>query len=270
PPANRDGILIIDDDKHNQSYSPDATVEQFYQDILSDYSGSKTFIKRTALSDPGNTLSDARFRHYAYSDLQKYKLVIYHSDNISAKGNLQYDIDGLALYLLRGGNLVISHSYQLASLLEDVSEFGSRYTFLNYLGINSAPGVGRVSENLNTNYYFQKAIAAVTGYSDVNLQFGTGENASFFTLANIRHGLSAVAYFPTTFGETIYSLGCKPTDYSVSPPSQAQFNLLNNQSVGIRRVNSNNSKTYTFGFPLSYMKVAETKAMMNKIISEVM
>ena len=269
-PANRQGILLIDDDDNHATYSPDAIVAARYENMLADYNGAKTIIKRTSTASPGDTYPDARGRHYAFSDLQKYKMVIYHSDNIAASGNLQFDFDGLALYMIKGGNLVISHSYLLASVLESASVSGTRHTLLNYLGLNSNPALGKVSENLNTNYLFQKAVASASGYSDVNLKFGTGEDASFNSLVNIRHGLPAVSYFPSTFGDVIYRLGCKPVGYTPNPPTQAQFDLLNNKPVGIRRVSSNNAKAYTFGFPLSYMKEAEARAMMNKIISEVM
>jgi len=75
-PANRDGILIIDDDTNHPSYSPDAIVAAKYESMLSDYNGTKTYIKRSTLATPGNTIPDARDRHLAFSDLQKYKLVV--------------------------------------------------------------------------------------------------------------------------------------------------------------------------------------------------
>jgi hypothetical protein len=266
-PANRSGILVIDDDKNNATSSPDDIVAAKYANMLSDYTGTKVFVKRSADGDPGDTFGDVRSRHLAFSDLQKYKMVVYHSDNPSAQGNVEYDVDGLAMYMLRGGNLVVSHTHKLASVLDAVSKGGMRSTLLRYMGFPDIPNLAFLSNSLATNAFFQKATGKL-GYSDVNLQFG--EPVSFNSLVELRKGLSAVSYFPVTSADVIYSLGCKPTTYPQFPPTQAQFDLYNNKTVGTRKLNSNNSKAYTFGFPLSYMMDDDTKAMMNKIISEVM
>jgi len=62
-------------------------------------------------------------------------------------------------------------------------------------------------------------------------------------------------------------MGIKPTNYPVSPPSQADYDLYNNQPIALRTV-TGNTHTYIFGFPLSYMMVDEAKAAMTQILTE--
>jgi hypothetical protein len=57
-------------------------------------------------------------------------------------------------------------------------------------------------------------------------------------------------------------------DFPTSPPTQAQFDTFNGKVVGVRKTNSNGGKVYTFTFPLSYMLDSHTKALINKIWSE--
>ncbi len=268
-PANRNGILVIDDDTSHPSYSPDAVVAEKYESMLSDYTGLKTYIKRSTLATPGNTVPDARDRHLAFSDLQKYKLVIYHSDSPVSTGNLEFDVDGLAMYLLRGGNMVVSHTNNLAQAISAISYNRSRYTFYSYLGLPMVPDIKVLSSSAQTRTFFQKAVATPgLNYNNVDVQFD--DPPSFNPLVNAYDGLSLISYIASTNAEVVYRLGCKPVGYSVSPPTQAQFDLYNNQIVGTRKVNANNSKTYLFTFPLSYMQEDDTKTMMNQIISEVM
>ncbi len=270
PIAQRSGILVIDDDTDSASYSPESVVLAKYTNMLSDYSGTKTFIHRTTDITPGDTYPDIRKRHLAYPDLQNYKMVIFHSDNPSDTGTLKLDNDGLVMYMQHGGNLVISHTSKLAGIL-DAFVLAAQKSFLTNLGINyiSQPATS-VSGSMQTNTFFQQAVGQL-GFPNINLQYGTGENASFNALVNSRQGLATVAYFPTanllTSTQTIYTYGCKPTTWPAFPPSQTLFDQLNGKPVGIKKTNGV-GKVYTFTFPLTYMLQADSKAMMNKIIQE--
>ncbi|MDP2173719.1 MAG: hypothetical protein Q8M98_04930 [Candidatus Cloacimonadaceae bacterium] len=276
PKAQREGVLIIDDDFHNAGTSPDATVNAKYVNMLSDFVGTKTFIKRTtSVNLPGNTYPDGNSRNFATSDLQKYKLVIYHNDNPDDTGNLKLENDGLVLYMHTGGNVLISHTAKLSQVLESFVK-STQKTFLSYFGVpyRSNPA-SFMSAALHIRPIFQKAVGQ-NAYPDVNLQWGaTGTpEASFNSIVNARQGLSTITFFP--FAEAasynlnrIYNMGLKPVTYPVFPPSQADFDLYNNKPIGIRSINTNN-RCYLFGFPLSYMQDMDTKALMNKILSEIM
>lgn len=265
-PAQRSGILVIDDDVDNASSSPEAVVNAKYENMLSDHN-NVTMIKRSFGTTQADTYGDVRSRHLAFSDLMQYKTVIYHSDNPGERGNLDKEADGLALYLLNGGNLVVSHTQLLASVLTEVSKGGVRTTMLRHMGLPDQPRMLFVSNNFLTNPFFQYAQGA-QGYPAVNLQYG--DPASFNALVNLRQGLSAVSYFPSLgSGQAIYTFGCKPVDYSAFPPTQAQFDQYHGQIVGVKNNTHSGGKVFTFSFPLSYMRDADTKAMMNKVLSEI-
>jgi len=270
PAADRSGILVIDDDPDNSS-SPDATVDAKYANMLSDYSGTKTYLKRAT-----QTYMDNRDRRISSTTLQPYKLVIYHCDNPSNSGNLKAEHDALSMYIHSGGNVLVSHTAWLSSTLQDFANFNQK-TFLSYFGL---PFVGTPAKminpasasNLNSMTFFQKAIGQ-NSYPDINLAFEE-PNPSFNNIINLRKGLSSVAYFEDSYftgtpENVIYRMGIKPVNYATQPPTQAQFDLLNNRVVGIRRTGTN-SKCYMFSFPLSYMVDAEAKAAMNKVLAEVM
>lgn len=270
-PAQRSGILVIDDDPHHAANSPGALVKTKYENMFSDHT-DVTFIKNTRSIDTqvetvGTTKPDVRGRHLAFSELMNYKLVVYHSDNPGNSGNMEYESDGLAMYLLRGGNLMISYTHKLSDVLSGISKDGIRTTVIRHMGLPDQPVLPFMSNSLATNPFFHKAVGQL-GYSDVNLQFG--DPASFNTVVELRKGLSAVAWFPETTGEIIYTLGCKPVDYPTFPPTQAQFNNYNGKPVGIRKTNPGAGKVYTFAFPLSYMLDSQAKALVNKVVSEVM
>lgn len=262
--SSRNGILVVDDDVNNAANSPEDIVNAKYANMLSDYSGTVTYVKYGT-----DTFADTRSRQLAFADLQKYKMVIYHSDNPGSNGNMDKETDGLALYLVKGGNLLVSHTHRLSGVLNEVSKGGVRVTMLRQMGLPDQPSLPFVSNSLLTYPFFQKANGAM-GFPSSNLQFGSGDDASFNPLVNGRHGLSAVAWFPTIAGDAIQTFGCKPVDYASFPPTQDQFNTYNGKTVGMRYTNTTGGKVYLFGYPLSYMKDADTKAMMNKILSELM
>ncbi|MDZ4183331.1 MAG: hypothetical protein U1B83_10700, partial [Candidatus Cloacimonadaceae bacterium] len=253
PKAQREGVLIIDDDLNNSTL-PDTIATPKYTAMLADFTGTKTFIKRATPLEPGNTFADFKLRHLATSDLQKYKLVIYHNDNPGDSGNLKVENDGLTLYMQSGGNVLISHTSKLAEVL-DAFVLGTQKSFLSFFGVPYISQPAKfMSSSLSIRAYFQQAVGQLT-YPNVDLQWGTTgpPEASFNALVNLRQGLSTISYFPFgTAANTIYRMGIKPTTYPVAAPTQADFDLYNMQPIGLRSINANN-RCYLFGFPLSYM-----------------
>lgn len=267
-PENREGVLVVDDDLDNASTSPDDTVLANYQQMLSAYSGTKTFIHRTRVGIPGDTFGDYRLRHLATSDLQQYKLVIYHCDNPSEAGNLKNENDGISLYMRSGGNFLLSGTSQLASTL-DAFVLATQRTFVNYLGATYVSPPARIlNNNLLQKAYFQTALGQ-EGYPDVDLQYGAGNEPSFNALVNLREGLSTITYFHTNSAsaEVIYRMGIKPVGYPVQGPTQEEYDLYNNQPIAMRTV-TGNTRCYVFGFPLSYMVPADAQAAMTQVLTD--
>ncbi|MFO8145727.1 MAG: hypothetical protein R6T89_08370 [Candidatus Syntrophosphaera sp.] len=269
PVEERSGILVIDDESANTLTAPEPDILNKYESMLSGYTGTKTFIKRTSLLEEGDTYEDTRLRHLATSDLQEYKLVIYHCDNPSESGQLKNENDGLSLYMSSGGNVLISHTSQLASVL-DAFVLANQKSFIGYFGIPYVSPPARIlSNSLNSLPFFQQAIGQ-EGYPDIDLQIGDGE-PSFNPIVNLRQGLSTITYFPSLGPDTdvIYQMGIKEVGQDSFSPTQEQYDLFNLQPIGLRRVNPENS-CYILGFPLSYMQEDDAREFINQVISEVM
>lgn len=270
PPAQRRGVLIIDDDVHNSSTSPEDYVDQFYRDVVSGIVNDDD-LAVIKIADLQTDFAGKKSRKLAFSDLQKYKLVIYHADNPQANGKLDYVDDALTLYMQRGGNLIISHTSHLNGKIGEITGNPDRMVLMNMLGLNSK-SIDIVSGNRVS--FFMGAKSEKSGYADMDLKFGDGDDASFNNTVNTRHGYNEVSYFKMTDtnAEPLYSFVCKPVDYPVRPnPSEEEFELFNGQIVGIRKVNNSqfqNSRAYVFGAPLSYLKMAEVKTMIEKVWSE--
>jgi len=262
-PANRQGVLIIDDDPVSAQVN-DALITQRYQAMLEGYNGNVNVITRTENNE------DIRQRAIAFSDLQKYKLVIYHTDNYEKTGNLQLDFDAYSLFLMRGGNLLISHTSLLGAQLTEIANGGLRKTFVTNLGFNKIPKVSYL--NNSNSPFFQKAVSNMTDYNDLNLHYDVTGSPAIHPLIDLRDGLGYLSYFENGnfSGDIFYKFGCKPTTYPTYPPTSEQFDKYNGKTVAFRRTTSSNGKVYVFGFPLSFMKVEDTRPMMNKIISELM
>jgi len=276
-PASRSGVLIIDDDPNHNQNSPDALVTDKYANMTSDIP-DVTVLKYGGSGEDG-TNADVRKRNLAFPDLQNYKMVIYHADNPSAGGTFEDEIDGLSLYVRKGGNLVISHTSQFASKATDISNKRG-LTLLEYMGFPSLPTLTAGPANPALGAFFQNAVGSME-YPDLGLQYSAhpdnpDQTPSFHPLIENLQGYSAVAYHniidgsPNILGEPLYTYGCKPVDYPVFPPSQAQFDARNGKVVGVRKVNSNGARVFTFTFPLSYMLDIDTKALINEIWNEIM
>ena len=291
PPASRSGILIVDDDVDSAQYSPEEIVNAKYTSMTSGI-GAVTMFKLFQKSlDPGpeetaeeRRRKDARGRELSFSELQKYKLVIYHADHPARGGTIEDEVDGLSLFLRGGGNLVISHTAQFKSKVESIANkyalgLNSRkYTIMDFMGLPRVPKMTPGSQNLSVGAFFQKGVGS-SGFPNVGVQYSdnpdnTAGTAAFNPIVESRKGFSAVAYYnvvngaPNILGDPIYTYGCKPVDFPTSPPTQAQFDTFNGKVVGVRKTNSNGGKVYTFTFPLSYMLDSHTKALINKIWSE--
>ncbi|MDD2682553.1 MAG: hypothetical protein PHY21_00295 [Candidatus Cloacimonetes bacterium] len=262
-PANRSGVLVIDDDNDNTNYSPESIVNDKYANMLSDVSNVVT-LKRSVAPAVYDSLDDTRNRILAFSDMMQYKAVLYHSDNPQDNGTIDVEYDGLNLYLMYGGNLIISHTQALASKLDDIRHSGLRRTLIRQMGFQETPGAKFLGASLTQNPFFQGA-SGLEGFPDVNLNY----TDSFNPIINGRHGLAAITYFPILgTGFPIYTMNCKPVDYPTFPPNQTQYDRYNGQTVGVKHVTNSGGKVYTFGFPFSYMQDADAKALINKVMSE--
>jgi hypothetical protein len=264
--AMKSGVLIIDDDTNHNQYSPAAVVDTLWANYFAGTGYTPDVMHYADLVAYKN-------RKLALSDIQAYKLVIFHSERTDQPSNLDYENDCLALYLKQGGNMLVTSTGKSKQTFDNFYIKG--YSTLNeYFGIPYANNISG-SITSNSNPYFIGATGKTVGtlsYNSIPLKL-----PGFNAIVNNAQGLYSVTYF-TFLGtitvpglDVIYGFGCKPTTAPVGAPNQTNFNLLNNQPVGIRKVTENNyNKCYLLGFPLSYMDDAEAKSFIDKVLADVM
>jgi len=274
-PSERSGILIVDDDPHDNNTSPEEIVNDKYAHMTGDISNVR-MVKYGGTVEGERTYRDVRGRHLAFSDLQNYKAVLYHADNPARGGTIEDEIDGLSLYLRKGGNLVVSHTSQFASKSTDIATKRG-FSLLELMGLPQLPTMTAGPANPAQGPFFHSAVGT-DGFPTLDLQYSnhpsSSGHASFNPLVENFHGFSSVAYHrlvgdsPNITGEAIYTYGPKPMDYTPFPPNETQFNNLNGKVIGTKKVNANGSRAYIFSFPLSYMEEADGKTLINRIWSE--
>ena len=284
PPVSREeksGIIILDDDGNNNNFAPDAIIDSLYEAFLSDYTGEIESLDRQELW--GNVWdAELHFGRDVFSptDLEKYKLVIYHSDYIDSVNKLQSEFEVLYLYLRNGGNLIISSGKYLREAINDVESIPN-LMFEDYFGLRAAgkdlvkvvTKDGTEASFLNLAY-FQTAVAS-NGFSEnINLQipsFNPQVNYNMPAQDSVK-AIGPVAYFDESLlgddVDVIYRFGCKEAGDGPIDPSEAEYEEYNGQPVAVAKVTEKNN-CYLFGFPLSYMKVDDVKLLINKILTDI-
>jgi hypothetical protein len=302
-PVSRDskaGVLVIDDEPNNTNFAPEDSIDAKYANMLSDFGGLVDFRKRTGIDYTLDT--DIRFRKFALSDIQKYKLIIYHSDWPTNTANFPIDHDAFALYLNQGGNMIVSGGGNLHSVVQAV-ELATQQTFETYFGITyRLDATASTSTSMIQKTWFVQGKKQTSNFHDLDLAFdlnptvatsqpfyNNGElicpdpNEMFHTiLLNNRKGLGPITlfnYYQSSYGASVtplFKYGSKPVYVQPSnanpnyycPQTEADFSSVNNKVIALRKVIPNHSTCYIFGVPLSYMTRASSKQLLNDIMAE--
>ncbi len=276
PKEQRKDVLVWDDDA-NQAYTPDVKTDSLYTSFISDalaqHGATGAQIDYQSLSV---TNTDIRLRKVSYSDLQKYKLIIYHADAGAGTNtaNLVKEYDALSLYLNSGGNMVISGCSNLTALSD---LFVKKETDNNQVNLLTEYfGVGDVTSAIlsipGSSYtakpWFIKGVSLVSQYPDVNLELTT----PFYAIISNRHGLGAVSYINQIApgAVSLYKYGSKTPGQDNYSPTQADYDLYTTKPVALKYTTQNSyNKCYLFTFPLSYMKTDDMKSMFSQIFTDV-
>jgi hypothetical protein len=279
PAEDKSGILILDDDHHHSMFAPDDEIDYFYLNILNNYSDEITVLDREELQYE----VAVPFLHFGMdifspTDLEPYKIIIYHSDYVIFSSSIQFEYDVLHLYFENDGNIIFSGGRNIENSFIQ-SDYYDIHLYSEFFGINSNPetAVEILSGSFNQNAFFNKASAEYNDFNDVDLQL-----PSFNTLVSNYEGLGPIVFFDEFDADCdiLYSSGIKypeegtnfeewdDQDDNDAYPSENQYNLFNGRNIALKKVHENN-KCYIFGFPLSYMEVDDVRQMMNQIISEI-
>ncbi len=279
PKAEKEGVLIIDDE-FDTPQSPSNLFDTFYEYIISDYATEYGYINREILKEFMFSNGMDGLHHaksiIAPSEIQQYKTIIYHSDNGVAEFEFWKEFESFKIYLLQGGNLILSSG----ATLKETHHKCSLNTFdilEEYFGIpmNNEDAIGYVSTTYIDNPFFIQAISEGS-YNDIDLLLPsfntviTNPNAPILSV----NGLGPVAYFNDHEAEIIYSYGCKEVgeDPPGCPfhiiPTQEEYDEFNGLPIALKYETTNNS-CYIFGFPLAYMEPDQVKSMMTQILFEI-
>jgi len=286
PKNEKEGVLIIDDSPSNANFAPEALLDSLYfYEMLAGYNGTIDVMDREELKTTvWKSLLHFGKDVFSPTDLEKYKWVIYHSDQLSLDSNFQKEFEVFELYLRGGGNLILSGGLNFRNTLNGLEDYASTI-FNEYFGLSTDDGdvIKAISKNgseaINFNpdklslAYFNKATADNGFSQDIDLQipsFNPFVNYSPVAQDSVK-GLGPVAIFEESLlpddVDVIYRFGCKEPGDGPLDPSDNEFDEYTGQPVGIRKVTENNS-CYIFGFPLSYMKPEQVNTMMLEIIND--
>ncbi|MDP8268578.1 MAG: hypothetical protein P9L97_07625 [Candidatus Tenebribacter davisii] len=284
PKEEKFGVLIIDDDAPANNTLPELYVDTLYTDITADYAAATGTTTEVINKEELNAMIGSASMgglHFGKAiisptDMQKYKVVIYHSDNGTAEFSFWKEFEPFKIYLLQGGNLILSGGSSIKFVHGKCDENGFSI-FQEYFGIpsNGNP-IGRVSTLYTENPFFIEA-KAQGNLNDIELLLPnpfnnaiTNPNVPFLSC----NGLGPVAYFNDFEGEVIYTYGCKEVaddppgcPYHINP-TQAEYDQYNGLPIALKYETTNNS-CYIIGFPLSFMDKGQVTTMMNQILNEI-
>lgn len=253
PYANRSGILIVDDD-NNYQFCPEATVDSIYQNMLPTSYGN---IVQWDMNSHQN--NDYLNRKLAPSILQRYKVVVYHSDNPTYQGNLANELDGLSIYIENGGKFILSGCSNIKSIIQQSPGSGYSSNFFGAELLNNCQAL--------TSYitpYFIKAVSANPAWQDVPVNTVTSYNS----FVNLCHGFYSVTYFNSGTGwEALFKFGCKEPGSDNYSPTQDTYDNLRTKDVALKKNISGGGSMVIFGFPLSLMEQEQLRQALSVIIN---
>jgi hypothetical protein len=276
--AEKEGVLIIDDE-FDTLEAPGAIIDSLYTYFVSGYTTDPDSINREDRLDLLLDYGIVGLHHgksiIASSDIQQYKTIIYHSDNGIAESKFWKEYESLKIFLLQGGNLIISAGATLKTV--HIQCGNKAFSIMeDYFGIpmNNDEAIDNVSVDYTDQPFFIGATSQGS-YNDLDLQLPsfnptiTNPNVPFLCV----NGLGPIAYFVDYDADVIYRYKCK--DVGEDPPqcpyhivpTQEEYDMYNDLPVALKKVNSNNT-CYIFGFPLSYMVPDDVKSMMTEILND--
>jgi len=284
PQNEKAGILLIDDDTDNPAFAPEEPINNAYFEFFTDFSGVVSLINRKDIYDmivDDLQLYNLHFNKSVLSptDLQAYKLVVFHSDNQTEDSNIYKEFDGLNLYVESGGNLILSGGSNLKTAFQYCLD-EEIPLFEKFFGIPAEEDSVYLVANEDNEasflklQFFVNAIPKIEEFEEISLEL-----PSFVNSVTLKEGLGPVALFGNNQAETIFGYGCKQPQEGTNfenwdevndndqYPSLEQFEQCNGNSVALRN-NLESGKCYIFGFPLSFMNIEDVKVMMNRILSE--
>ncbi len=259
PTDQKDGVLIIDDD-HPSDQQAFLSPEQFTDDFYNTAFENVATVDNLDLQDLENNM-DYIGRRISPTDLNQYKLVVYHADSPGAPTALVAENDGLALYMMSGGNILFSGGANIDSAIrnsftEEKTFFERIFGFTNSLEAPIDLYTASVTTNAAANPYFIGAQISSSYMQDTTVNLEVDEDIAFSTYVDRFAGIGPVTYFPIAEGteNSIAMYNCKSVYDDNRPPTPDEYEQYNLQTVAFKTNVTAGGQAYMFGFPLSYME----------------
>ncbi len=292
----KEGVLLVDDTGNQPIFAYEDSVDIFYNNLLLDCSEDiVTFDLRDnpPLDSTGTPIyiRNKELRHdnlapyFAPSDIQDYKLIIWHSNNPK---KFYYDItqihlihhyDLLSFYLDSGGNLVFSGCAKIwdtniartnflqdyaglsesSSILNDIVESNGWYwgnpspTNSMFTGTNGVVDFSNI-DSLRLNLH-------LLNWSDLNPNL-YNYFPEYFPFNSYLGAIGNITFLELENGEPIFT--CIPS-------SLPEHQIFAGACVGskYRKEPGVTGNTYILGFPLYYIQLDDARLFINKVFDEI-
>gem|GEM_PF-867092 len=290
-----DNILVIDDTQNTPIFAPEDSVNKFYTKLMENSSSDVDWIdlrdgQYKHIAELNEQIRDEALTHYfAPSDLQTYKLILWHANDPKSfytdltKVHLMAHYDVLNYYLEQRGSLVFTGTCKISDKYTynyDENRNDKRYIFLReYAGLVDT--LSELSQSLDDNNWLwgnpTLENSFFTGAHGIN-DFSSIEE---FNLNSHLYYLPTHFYFPEYWVTTGYLN--KIGNVTLLNPIEADtiFTCITDTMdihqqfagapVGTKYVKEPNETgvVYVLGFPLYYMQLNDAKAFMDIVYAEV-
>ncbi|MCD6330092.1 MAG: lamin tail domain-containing protein, partial [Candidatus Cloacimonetes bacterium] len=285
----KEGVLVVDDTKETNVYAVEDSVDIFYDNLLEDCPHQVTTFDLN--EEPFHNVADLNrdirndypvvSPYFAPSDIQGYKLIIWHANNPKeffpstlGKVHLVNHYDILRFYLNSGGNLlftgcakVCDPDYAKTNFLQDYAGLADSPSILNdivesngwywgtptpensmFVGANGSEDFSEIDTlHLNLHIYEWPTGTYFPEYFPPYTPLGAIGNVTFLELEN---GESIFTCIPSSLPEhQIFAGACVGSKYRKEP--------------GVT------GNTYILGFPLYYIQLDDARLFINKVFDEI-
>lgn len=268
-PEQKKELVTIEASNFPTWSSTKVFADSVYHDVLSGFANVDFFNRSEINLITGLSINACNL---AYSDLQKYKSIIYREE---VAGNVFFadDYDALKLYLNNGGNIILSSAGNLKSINDGMVN-RNRNMFMTFFGINFDKEAIKFLEPTPPKPYFDGAhpttnIASLPNLPELKLYLGHRHNSVLLQ----RKGLYDISYFAENYAapgdeqtKVIYTAKIKNIGQdSFSPPTQEAFDLYADARLAVGKVTPRN-RCFAFGFPLSFMEKPALTQLLNQLL----
>ncbi len=276
------GILVVDDTYPTYIFALEDSVDIFYDNLLDDFPeevitfdlNEESFQFINELNKDIRLLSNAPY--FAPSDIQQYKLIIWHSNNpkhffcFTNEVHLIQHYDLLSFYLDSGGNLVFSGCARIldpdntqTNFLQDYAGFSDSTSSLN--GIFGYWGTPTPE---NSIFIGANGVADFTVVDTLHLNLHICEwpNGNYFP-----EYFPPITYLGAIGNVTFLELENGEPIFTSVPSSLPEHQIFDGACVGSKYIKEPGVTgiTYVLGFPLYYIQLDDAVQFIDKVFADI-